>query len=367
MHQRTQAMPLVKALELEGSLAQAASAPLCVLAGSDEALRARSLGLVRAAAAPPEQPGSSVREFDGAPEARDVFDELNTIPFLGLQGRRVAVVRDGDAFARANAERLARYLKDPSRTSTLILCVVELLGSRRRRPARAARPAPAEGKRAPDALDALVKAIRARAWIVDCNPITWADAKRWLRSRGEAMGVRFTPRAVDALVEAVGPNLLALDAEAEKLAAYCGPQATVSERDVAAVAAAGRSRSIFDLSDAVCSGDARQALRMCDLLLLQGETREGIVALLGRQVRRLWQVKRLRAAGGSEQEIGRQLSVPPFAVRRSIELADGRADEWFARQLCLLSAADVEAKTTSIRSGEERVWLESLLLRLCNR
>ena len=91
-------MAPLKAMQLPEHLADAAAAPLCVLLGDDDALRAQSLHLLKEAAAPADQPGSTLREFEGSPEARDVFDELHTVPFLGLAGRRVVVITGADAF-----------------------------------------------------------------------------------------------------------------------------------------------------------------------------------------------------------------------------------------------------------------------------
>jgi DNA polymerase-3 subunit delta len=337
-------MAALKALELDGHLDEVAQAPVCALVGDAEALQARSLRTVRDAAAPPDQPGSTVREFDGAVQARDVFDELRTIPFLGLAGRRAVVINDGDEFLRAHGEKLVRYLKTPSPTSTLILCLSKLDG----------RSAPA-------------KAISAKGIVVDCTRLTWGDAETWARAHARTMGLRFTPRAARTLIEATGPNVLALETEIEKLAAYCGSEGTVSERDVGEVVAAGRGRSVFDLSNAVSRGDAAEALRLCNRLLLRGERREAIIAHLGRQVRRLWQVKRLKAAGASEQDVARGLGMPPFAVRQSLASLRGLTDDWFVRQLRILSAADMESKVTSVRSGEAGPWLENLLMRLCER
>ena len=82
-------MPALKALELEDHIADVSGAPVCVLTGGDDALRSRS---VRMLAAADDLPGTTVRRFEDVPDARDVFDELRTVPFLGMEGRRVVIV-----------------------------------------------------------------------------------------------------------------------------------------------------------------------------------------------------------------------------------------------------------------------------------
>ena len=245
-------MPTVKALALEQHLKESKPAPVYALAGPDEALRTRSLHLIEPFAAPADQPGSSVRRFEGTPEPREVFGELRTVPFLGMAGRRLAVVEDGDAFLKAYGEPLAQYVQKPNRAATLVLCLSKL-----------------------DMRTSVAKAIQADGVVVDCSAPTWRDAEAWLRARARAAGLKLAGRAAAALVQAVGPNLLALENELDKLATYAGQGGTVSEHDVEELVPQGRERSAFDLGTAVARGDAGEALRLCDELLLRGEAERG--------------------------------------------------------------------------------------------
>jgi len=337
-------MPVVKALKLEDHLRKAEPAPVYALVGQDDALRSRSLRLLEAFAAPPEQPGSSVRRFEGVPEARDVFGELRTVPFLGMAGRRVAVVEQGDAFLKAHGAPAAEYMERPSRTGTLILCLDRL-----------------------DMRTAAAKAIRSAGTVVDCGPPSWSDARAFVADLARRAGKKMSSAAASAMVEAIGPNLLALESEFQKLALYVGERGAIAEDDVAEMVTRGRQRSAFDLGAAVAGRDAAEALRLTDQLLLRGEAKEGIIAILAHQVRQYWQVARLLRRKTSERDISRRVGMPLFAVRRASRAVAGLSDDWFARRLEILAQADYESKTTSLRSGEEEVWLESLLVRLCGR
>jgi DNA polymerase-3 subunit delta len=189
--------------------------------------------------------------------------------------------------------------------------------------------------------------------------------RRWLRTGAGLMGKKLTPRAASALLGGVGPNILALQNELAKLAAYVEPEVTVTERDVAEMVAQARSRRAFDLGHAVARGDVSEALRLCEQMLLRGERREVIISVLALQVRQGWQIKRLHAEGAAEKEIARRTGLPDFVVRRSLSVLDRLSDESLARQLEVLYAADVESKTTSLRSQEEGPWLERVLVELC--
>jgi len=365
-------MATVKALQLQQHLKDAPRPPVCIISGADEALRAYSLRIVRQAWAALDDPGSSLREFDTTPEARDVFDELRTAPFMGMAGQRTVVVNDALAFLQTHGKRVAAYLKSPSSTSMLILCMGEP-PKKKRRKKKASDSAQPVAKRAAKEdtpakqLAAALRAVRAKGLAVDCASPTWRDAEQYARDYATSLGVRLAGRTPNTLVQDVGPNVLALEQEVAKLAAYCAPRDTITEADVGEIVSAGRSRSIFDLRNAVARGDAAEALHLCERLLLRGEKREGIIGFLGRQVRQLWQVKRLKAQGVPDTGVARQIGVPPFAAERSAQLVRNLPETWFSRQLKLLSDADAESKERSLRTGEEQAWLENLLVRMCER
>jgi DNA polymerase III delta subunit len=355
-------MATLKALDPEANLREAATGPICVLLGDDDGLKSRALGVLTDAAAPPDQPGSTLRVFESVPEARDVFDELRTIPFMGLAGRRAVVVEAGDEFLAAAWEGLANYLEHPSPTATLILCLGRLNA---KTPPGGAGGSSESAKDRKAAWVQMVKTIGKRGAVVDCSRLTWRDARIWLRGAAAEAGKKLTPRAVDLLVETCGPNLLALQSELGKLACYVGDAPTITERDAGEMVAEARVRSAFDLGNAVSGGDAAEAMRLCEGLLLRGEKLEGLIALLAFQVRRLWQMKRLADAGKSEAEIARELGVQGFVVRNSAPQLSRVSEESLARQTEILADADLESKTTSLRAQEEGVWLAGMVARLC--
>jgi len=354
-------MPTLKALELEDHIGDVSGVPVCVLAGGDDALRSRSVRMLAEAAAPDDLPGSTVRRFEDVPDARDVFDELRTVPFLGMAGRRVVIVEKGDPFLAGNWGRLAEYLRKPSPTGTLILCLNEL--NRSAPPGR--KQADSGDKERAKSWRAFVKELSERGAVIDCRTPRWEEARQWSRARAQRMGKNLTPPAASVLVEAVGPDLLALENELEKLSAYVEPETTISERHVGEMVAQARRRIVFDLADVVARGDAAEALRLCARLLLSGERPESIIAVLALRTRQLWQIKRLHAGGVPQKDIAGQVNVPPFVVRRLLGAPGRLSDERLARQLAALSSADLELKTQSLRAQEEEVWLERLVARLC--
>jgi len=335
-------MATVRALQLAASIERDGLRPIYGLVGAADPLVSASLSLLKGAVERPELPGSVTTDLEHAPEPREVFDELRTPPFMGMKGLRLVIVRRGEEFLSHWREVLERYLEAPSATGILALCCARL-----------------------DRRTAIAKRIERCGVTVDCAALKWAEAENWVRQRARLEGKTLTPAASSALVQAVGANLTALGNELAKLVLYVSESDTVSQRDVEQLVPASRTRSIFDLSEAVLSGASADALRLAHQFLLGGHRPEEIVAFLGGQIRRLWQVKRMVAAGASQGEVQKALNMRDFAVRKSVGLVRRLTDDSLAHRLRILAAADREAKTTSVRAREQSVWVEALVAELC--
>ncbi|MDP6439354.1 MAG: DNA polymerase III subunit delta [Candidatus Brocadiia bacterium] len=341
-------MPTIHAIRFEAHLSAAAKdsgaglKPVYAFTGPDEALKSTCVATLRAAVESSDMPGSMVRDIEGEASAGAVFDELRTQPFMGMQGLRAVVVRNGDKFVQAHADALKDYLGSPSATGVLALCCGKL-----------------------DARTELGKAIGSVGVVVDCRPPSWNDARAWIGEEAARHGKRLTPPAAQALLDAAGPNITALGQEIEKLSLHAGQADTISERDVEELVPESRSRSIFDLSDAMARHDPAPALRLVRGLLLRGDRPERIVGFLAGQTRRLWQIKGLLREGMNGKEIQQALGMRDFAVRKAVPRVQLLSDRWFAERVALLCAADTELKTTSLPARHHLVWLTRLLAALC--
>jgi len=335
-------MPSVKATEFEEHLAKGKLLPVYALVGADDALVSDCVGRLKAAVERPDLPGSISRDAEDEADPRDIFDELRTQPFMGMAGMRLIILRQGAKFAAAHAEPLQEYLEAPSKWGVLALCCERI-----------------------DGRTEAAKLIVRVGLVVDCERLDWRSAKGIAQTEARTRGKRLTAEAAQAIVDAVGPNLASLRQEIDKLVLYVGDEEAITDRHVEEVVPQGRARSIFELSDAIVQGNAAQALRTGEDLILKGERPEAMVAFLASQVRRTWQVKRMLSRRVKADQIARELSIPEFAVQRAMKAAQSRDEEWFTRRVEILAAADMELKTTAVQSREEPVWLIALLVRLC--
>ena len=348
-------MPTIKALGLARHLQEEPLMPVYLLVGRDESLGARCLRQFKAAVEKPDLPGSTTVEFDDKTAPGRVFDELRTLPFMGMSGRRLVILRQGSSFIAQYGEQLEEYLKKPALTGTLVLWCIGADRSSRG----------GGGSGGPN--KQVARLTRQNVPTVDCKAPSWREAEGWIDSLAQTLGKKLTPRAGAALVEAIGPDLSHLENELRKLVEYAADRSPITVRDVEELVPQSRSRSIFQAADAVCGKNAAEALRLCRQVLLRGDTVQGIVSVLSTRVRQLWQTKRILGSGSGTREVAKELGLESFMAQKLSKLAPRLTDQWFVQSLRILSRADLESKTTSMKPGEEEIWLDSLLVALCRQ
>ncbi len=317
--------------------------PAYALVGEEPYLRSRCLTRLRNAVETEDQPGSMVTELEGAVQPSDIFDELRTIPFMGMEGRRMVILREAGDFLSSHEESLEKYLASPSSHGILVLVCDDL----------SEKSAPA-------------KAIQQAGALVDCSPLGWKRARGWVQQEAERMGKQMEGRTAHMLVEAVGPDLFGLRSELAKLRNYAGEREEITAEDIDAMVPHSRSRSIFKIGDAVVGGETAKAIDLAEELLLRGESLSFMLTVMANRVRQLWRIKRLNRQGMGHKKIAGKVGVPPFVVRKSVKLAGRTPPGRLARQLAVLADSDYELKTRSVGSAEERAWLTCLVTRLGN-
>lgn len=308
----------------------------------------------------------------------DVVGEARTLPFLSR--KRVVVVRraeawegvfsarrraqaqdepeDGDAAEDGprdgDAQDLLDYLDSPNPSSHLIFIASRLDG---RMPA--------------------VKKLKSMKALVECSTLRDDEAARWVRRHAAQEGLTLSGAEAALLVEHVGPDLNRLAQEVGKLSEYLGREGGDVGGAVELLAAGGRERSGFELTDAIIRQQAETALRRLETLLTVGEG-DGPVAplrILGSlawQFRRVWLVKDGAEKGLADLELFNRTTAKSPAKglsrwhrRQLAELKDTAkrfSEEDLRRMLRRLLKADAELKG---EGTSERRTLEALVIDLC--
>jgi DNA polymerase-3 subunit delta len=227
--------------------------------------------------------------------------------------RRLVVARQVEGLTAKQGEPLAAYVRSPNPSTVLLLLAGQSLASSHW----------------------LTHAVPAGS-IVSVLALTGRQLTVWLSARARADGLEVDRDAADLLVELSGNDLTRLRGEVEKAALAGGPDnRRVGVAEVRAVVGEHRLRNIFDLTRALSTRDAASALSLLELLLNAGEDPLGILGMLGREVRALWQAAEGLRRDRPEEEIARALRRPPAAaaavIQRARAMAPGAAARLLAR------------------------------------
>lgn len=319
--------------------AQAGNVPAaCLLTGSERWLVERAVGALRAAALGAGPSGFNDDVFQGQGlVAQRVVSAARTLPMLAA--RRFVLVRNLDAAAPAELDVLAEYVRAPSPDSCVVLVAEKVDG--RAKLAKAARD--------------------AGIWFEAESPRLYempAIAQREAERRGHAL----SEEGAQALADALGADLAALDDAIERLSLFVGAGEPIGAREVETCVAHVRTESVWSLVDAVGERNARKALGAAASLLGDREPPLRILALVARQLRILAKLRAELASGLKPQEATQRAGAPPFKARELSAMAKRFDDAQLARAFRVIAETDVALKGSKVPGA--RV-LERAVLELC--
>jgi DNA polymerase III subunit delta len=304
-----------------------------------------------------------VSMFDGAADVQEIIQACNTLPFLAA--KRYVLLRnfiagntrrgkgsddeDGDAAdseqvhdKRRPVQVLRDALADLPDTTVLIL---------------------EESGKAP-ANSVLVKYAKANGEEREFRPLQGADLQRWIKGQFEARKAPVQPAAVNLLMAYVGPDLLLLEKEIDKLSAYAGGQ-QVQQQDVAEMVASAEETKVWDIIDAAALGRPKEALGQLRRLL--ADTANPPLRTLGaitNRFRTMIMIKELADQRLPDVAIARQTGLQDWSVRNTRPLLRQFTLEQLGQVYERLLETDVALKRSPL---DDKLTLELLVLDIATR
>lgn len=272
--------------------------------------------------------------FEGSPSTVPLVVEAASMPPLG-GGRRLLIVRanpllrphgegKGDGVGAAAGdplERLVALLRHPPPTACLVLLSdFEVPASHR-----------------------LLAAVRASGRVVPARRPGPRELAAWLQQEAGRLGKRLPPALAAALVARCQAERILLRNELAKMAAHAGTRTLLTQEDLEAVVGKSREERVFDLVDAVVARRADRAAALARDLLRQGEAPLGLVALIARQYRLVWQARRLKRG-----EVARRLELNPYLAEKAWRQARGVSEAKLAAALEAILEAETAIKTGAL-------------------
>lgn len=302
-----------------------------LLAGPEALLRDDALAALRSVVLGSAPPEFNLDRLDGASCAPAMLrDAVGMLPVLGTH--RLVVLREpegGRGAAKALADALAEIVGELPESVVLVVTASKV--DRRAR---------------------WVKAFSEHAALVECEAPSGAAAlAAFVTAEAARQGLSLEADVAELIAERVGPELLVLRQELSKAALLAVPSTRVTRAHVEATVIALAEQPIWDLTDAIGEGRARDALPLLGRLLRSGAPAPVLLGTLASHFRKLLRIR----AGGS-------VAAPPF-VQRKLERQSRRYAP--ARLLAALRAihdADLALKGQGGASPE--ITIERLVLAL---
>jgi len=314
--------PRSRALNPLAELEEKGPRPVYALDGEERALLEEFLEALKAKAVPPAARDFNYEAFQGKETTlARVLDSASTLP--AFADRRMVLVTQADKILTP-PEPLLRYLEKPSPTSVLVFVADKF-----------------------DARSKVYKAFQKSGAVVRFARPKASEMPALVRTRAERRGVAIDPSAIHMLVDAVGADLGAIDRSLELLELYRGPNEDrpIGTDDVAAVVMTAKEESVFELVDAVGSGDRIGALELLHrILVVQREPALRVLALVARHYRQLMWTREMLDRRASPGEIASALGVPPFVADKLRRQAAKLPLDRLVRGHAAIKAADRQLK-----------------------
>ena len=215
-----------------------------------------------------------IRSFDGE-ECKwiDVHDELATLSLFDTDARRVAIVTAADKLVKDSRAQLEKWCAAPADSSLLILQIATFqantklykLVDKNGLNIQCSLPTSGGRSKAPNL-------GKVRDWL-----IAWANRKH---------DVKLTNAFATQIMDAVGTDCGLLHQELAKLALYAAPDGSLTEAIIRENLGSWRTRTMWEIADAIADGNAKEALSQLEKVFAAGEHPAAVIPQVSWSLRR---------------------------------------------------------------------------------
>jgi DNA polymerase-3 subunit delta len=274
----------------------------------------------------------------GEVPASRIVDAARTVPMLNPW--RFILVKEADRFTPGDVEQFLPYIEKPSPSTCLVLW-----GN-------------TGGPWKP-----FFPKIRAVGAVIQIKSFFPGQLIGWIKRETQAYGKGMTREAAAYLKDMVGNRLRDLHNEIEKAVAYVGEKPVIELGDVEELVSEVKTRTIFELTDAIGMRNSLEALRILRRMLQAGEAHLKILNMIARQFRLIWKAQDLVSKGVEKGELARRLKLHHFHLESILEqttyFSEDNLREGFHRFL----QADLAMKTTTLSKD---LLVEKMVVDLCH-
>ncbi|MBQ4260061.1 MAG: DNA polymerase III subunit delta [Lachnospiraceae bacterium] len=224
----------------------------------------------------------------------EIVDLAETLPFLSE--RRVIFISDSGLF-KSGGDVLADYLTGtPCETTCFVFTETDV-----------------------DKRSRLYKAVNSMGYAADFSIQDERTLKLWVLGALKKENKNISEKTLELFLSKTGTYMSNIQSELEKLLCYCMDRNVITDADVEATCSTQISTQIFDMINALGTGNQRQALDLYYDLLAQKEPPGRIMFQIGRMCNQLLLAKDMSARGYSTKDIAEKMGLPPFIATKYIK------------------------------------------------
>ena len=186
----------------------------------------------------------------------------------------------------------------------------------------------------------------------------------WVGRFARERKVRISEDALHLLADLIGPDLLALETELDKIMAFVFPETDIDAQAVATCTGDLHQHSAFDLADALGQRDRKKALSLLRQVLSDERRALPVLHALVGHFRRLWQIKDCQDQRMPDGQIERTVGLRGQRLQKL--MSQSRLYSTADLRHVLHSAAELDMTLKSARTPP-RVLFDALVLDVCKR
>lgn len=320
-------------------------APVYLLVGEESYFVDETIKLLKTTLNSKEE--AEVMTFDLNEQPIDyVIDEADTIPFFT---ERKLIIAKNASFLKAtekgkekiehDLKRLENWLQNPTDTAiTVFIAPYEKLDERKK----------------------VTKLMKEKCVVLLAETPQNKDLNVWVQSEAQRQGKVIADDAIGKLFEMVGPNMLQLQLEIEKMALYLGEEHEITIELVQDLVAKTLEHDAFKMLNAYLEHNQEETLKIYHDLLRQKEEPIKLVGLLANNIRTMTNIFYLQKKGYTQQQIAKQLKIHPYRVQIISGQRHRPSDQRLLQALYSLAEVDLQLKTTG---GNRERHLELFLMK----
>jgi DNA polymerase III subunit delta len=264
----------------------------------------------------------------------DVLEDLMTVSFFG-SGKAVTLKSAHllDKLGPEDAKAFSSYLEKPNPDAVLVIV----------------------NKGPMPSSSVISKAIKTYAYIEKVSDIPVSDYPALIVKMCGDDGFSISPRTAEILVSRAGADIDLVMTEITKLKVYAADSKEILGEDVIALVSRNLDENVYDLTNALVSGNRQETYRIFRDLVDSNEDPIRIMNTVASKIRELIQVKTLLSKGFSQDRIAEHLGVKSGRAYYMVKNARAMSLPSLERHLDKLADLDYRIKSgkTDKRLGVE--------------